>query len=353
MQITSKDAPASSPAPSAQVDARARAIAIFEGRAAQSAQAQEHPVANPNAVQPEEMSVITGTSKKEEVQADTSEEPKASESSEKEVKADSKPSEDAPKDSEEAPLSDKFAQLARKEKAMRQKMLEMKAAEDAIKAREAALAEKEARESKAREEKALKDRLASDPLSVLEEMGWSYDKLTEKVLSREAPKPEEAAIAKLQAEIEAIKKGQEEAVKAQQTAQQKQYEHAINTLRNDTKKLVESDPEFETVKATDSIEDVVQLIEKTFNEEGRLLTVEEAARAVEDYLVEEATKLAKLSKIQRKLAPTPSKESAPKSVEGDSDKKQSGMKTLTNAASTPRQLSARERAMLAFKGELK
>jgi hypothetical protein len=93
----------------------------------------------------------------------------------------------------------------------------------------------------------------------------------------------------------------------------------------------------------------VELIERTFKQYGVLLSVEDAAKQVEDYLVEEAFKLTKLKKIQQRLAP------AQKPVEAklEPQKQPQTLKTLTNAVSSSGRVSVRERAIAAFKGQLK
>jgi hypothetical protein len=73
---------------------------------------------------------------------------------------------------------------------------------------------------------------------------------------------------------------------------------------------------------------------------------------VEDYLVDEAVKLANIGKIKKRLSTAPA---VPAKTEKQTptNKQPQTMKTLTNATASTRQLSARERALLAFKGELK
>ncbi len=115
--------------------------------------------------------------------------------------------------------------------------------------------------------------------------------------------------------------------------------------------MVNSDPQFETIKATESVQDVVELIESTFHEgldddhpKGTVLTVEEAAQIVEDYLADEAEKLARLSKIQKRLAP---KEQTP--PKQDSSVQPQRQPTLTNGmtGAPKREYSQRQRAMFA------
>ncbi len=99
--------------------------------------------------------------------------------------------------------------------------------------------------------------------------------------------------------------------------------------------------------------DVVDLIEKTFKEDGILLTEDEAAQQVEDYLTEEAYKLANLKKIQKRLqtSSASTSTSATPAKSAETPKQSQPMKTLTNAVGTSRQLTSKERAILAFKGE--
>jgi hypothetical protein len=100
--------------------------------------------------------------------------------------------------------------------------------------------------------------------------------------------------------------------------------------------------------------EVVSLIEETWTNTGTLLDVEDAARQIEEQLVEEAYKLAKLSKIQNKFK-------APESAGPVPPQKQEGMRTLTQASSQSPSCSTRtrttdkerrERALLAFHNKL-
>lgn len=324
----------------AQISARERAIqALMKPNTPTQAAAQEAPVQNPTQVSPEEMSALNvnrSISKPELAQNDISE---------TEV---SQVSEEAPKTPSE-PISSQYATLARKEKALRQQQQALRAREAELKAKEAALQAPKAPtidESKY----VPKDRLTADPFTVLNELGLTYDQLTELALN--APKPEQLAmmneVRALKAEIAALKGETENTKKSFEENQKQQYTQAMNQIRNEVKHLVKIDPQFETVAATNSINDVVELIERTFNEDGILMTVEEAAQQVEEYLVEEAIKLAKLKKIQQKIAPKP----AAPVQKPNSQPEQSQLKTLTNSVSSSRPLSAKERAVLAFQGKL-
>lgn len=344
MIVTPKsDTSSSVPSISSAQSARERAINMLT----QGSTAQEHPVPNPTSVSPEEMSAVVPPSEPKSFSAEDAGQKLTTESVEAPKSEEVKPAEE--------PLSSQFAQLARKEKAIRAKAMELKAQEAAIKAKEAEIEAKF--KSSAPTPSSLPDRLKSaDPkivMEALDEMGLSYDDLSARLLN--APTPEALAQQKylksLEDKIAALEEAQNKSVKSFEEQQKQQYQQAVNQIKNEAKSLVSSGDEFETIRETGSIDDVVELIERTFKEDGVLLTVQDACNAVEEHLVEEAMKIARLAKIQQRLAPKPT---APK-VEAPKQEpvKQPQLKTLTNSVSSSRPLTAKERAILAFKGELK
>ena len=308
------------------MDARARAIAALTGAA---------PQVNQNQIAPEEASAI-----------------RRSATNEAQVESNQIETEVTEPESKEAPLSPQYAALARKEKAIRAKAI---AQEQSFKAREAALIAREAElQSKSTtdlENYVSKDKLKQNALGVLSELGMTYDEITQQAIAQQSP--EWQALSNIRNEMqEELRKVREEQANSRKSVEQQQaqaYQQALTQIRAETKNLVNSDPSFEAIKATGSVNDVVELIERTFNEDGRLLTVEEAASAVEDYLTEEATRLSKIGKIQKRLQAAQQSNSAKKPLQQN----QTQMKTLTNGVGAQKPLNARERALLAFKGELK
>lgn len=255
----------------------------------------------------------------------------------------------------EKPLSSEYAVLARKERAIRQREQQLKAREAAIRSQEeAARAPKAPTPAVFDESKYIsKDKLAQSPFEALAELGLTYDQLTEMAMN--APKPEQVALQNelkaLRDEIKSLKSDNEGTKKSFAEQQTQAYNQAVKQIRDETRSLVRNNPEFETIRGTNSVNDVVDLIEQTFKQDGILLTVEEAATEVENYLVEEAMKLTKLNKIRQRLQPKES--SAPATKKSTEEPKQQQLKTLTNAVSSSRPLSAKERAVLAFEGKLK
>jgi len=335
----------STPAPSLgtnspnQQSARDRAIAKL-----MTPPATQHPVSNPTQISPEELGALPQKGIGEEA-------PQATEDASQKA--------DTPAKSEEqAPLSSQYAQLARKEKAIRAKAQEIRAKEDAIRAREEALKAKESTPATPQTPSpSQRDRWASgdvrERLAVLNEIGASYDDVTQVMLNQPSQETSQllSIVDELKSEIKALRGEQENSKKSYAEQQQRQYQQAVNQIRNEVKATVSTTEDFETIRATSSYDDVVELIERTFKDDGVLLTADEACRQVEEYLVEEATKIAKLKKIQSRLAPqqAASKQTAESQTQG---KTQSQPKTLTNSMTSAKPLSAKERAILAFQGKL-
>lgn len=320
-------------------DARARAIARLS----------EQPVQNASQIAPEEMGAITANVQQPEEQQlmDTSTGEGAEETT---------PVAEVPKTAEQIRESERFARLARGEKALRAKQLQLeasyKAKEDALKAREQAL---ETQPKFDQTQYISKDRLLKAPLEVMAETGLSYEQLTEQLINQTPRDPRmDHELNQLKAEIKALKDAREDSQKAAQESQTQQYQAALSQIRSDVKALVNADDTFEAVKATNSYNDVVELIEKVYQKESRLMTVEEATQQVEDFLIEEALKLTKIKKVEKRwqAARTPASTQTPTAT-SQAQKQPQPMKTLTNANASARKLSSRERALLAFKGELK
>lgn len=355
MQVKIVGTPFASPHPAtveAPPSARDRAIAKLVATPEAPPVAAPASIPNPSMVSPEDIhGQLTGKNDSNEEAVEAAEQTPA------------EATEQAPEDGakkEDKLMSSKYAALARREKALRAQAFKQ---EQALKAREAALAAKEAELASKAPTQAdysnyiSKDQLKQNALQALADANVSYEELTQQILNQGSIDPRaQAALTALEAKIAKLEAAAEEAKKQSETAQQEQYKSALRQIETDVKRLVATDSSFEMIKATRSEKDVVELIESHFKEHGELLTNEEAAQQVEDYLVEEAERLAKIDKIKKRLMPAASTQAKTTPVQQPSEKPkqtQPQMKTLTNSNSTSRQLSARERAVLAFRGELK
>lgn len=331
-----------------QSAARERAIAKLTGGQPPQAVSgqqpeQQAPVLNPSKVSPEDMPGIL--SQPSEVKEESVNQQAQSDNSEQES-----PPKEATK--EEAPLSAQYAQLARKEKALRAQAQELKRQQIAFKAAQELASKPVQSEAPDLSAYIQKDQLKSNLWNTLSELGITYDEVTQQALN--APNPGDVALAQLQkrmeTELKAIRDKQDAQDKAAIDQQTQAYKDAVDQIRNDTKRLVDSDDRFEMIKATNSYEDVVELIEATWKQDKILLSSEESAQEIEDYLTDEALKLARNKKIQSRLKSVT--QSPAQKPQSEQPKQPQQAKTLTNGMGTAKPLSNRDRAILAFKGQL-
>jgi hypothetical protein len=238
------------------------------------------------------------------------------------------------------PAQERFAQLARKEKALRSQARQLQEQQRAI------------QEQQAKAQSSLTERLKSDPLSVLAEAGLTHDQIAEALLNS---RPDDIELRRIKAELQSIKNSQQEQFTKIQDAQKAAYEQAVKQVSREVKMLVDGNEAYETIQSAKAHEAVVELIKQTYDEDGVLLSAEEAADMVEEYLLDEALTMAKLKKVQSKLAPPVAADSGTEVPQGQ--KPQIQTKTLTNTiVSSSKPLSnkdRRARAIAAFKGELK
>lgn len=342
--------PVSGPLPPATINEtarRAKMINAFnnatpaqEAPKSPSPQAQETAVANPNRVSPEELSAIKPSTR------EMAEKPEDTYNS-------AEVADTSPKTSDKDPeLERQFRELSRRERQMRARQQQQ---EQTLKAREAELAAKEAaiksKEQEYTQGYISKDQLKADTLRILSDAGVSYDDLTQQILSQGSVDPAtQTLIQRLEKKIQQLEEKASTSDRLVEESQKQQYQAALRQIEMDVKSTVQNDPNFETIRATKSIPDVVQLIEEVYNKDGRLMTVEEACSEVEKYLVDEALKLTRIGKIKRQLSQTGQSDRVSQTAKVQQTQQ---MKTLTNAVSSTRKLSAKERAILAFKGELK
>lgn len=309
------------------------------------AQSQETPVANPNHVSAEELSAIQAPT--EEVQ-----ETETTEESDNTADTETSIREEATKDPE---TERRFQQIAKQERVLRAKIQQ---ANQQLKQREADLKAKETElESKYKPQDLSqyvhKDRIKAEADLVLDEAGVNWDELTSRVINRQPTDPRVmSTIQRLEAQLADMKNEVAENKKAASEQQTQSYQAALTQIRHDAQHLVKSAPEeYEAINAHNAIDDVVKLVEKTYQKHGRVLSTEDAAKQVEEFLIEEALRITDLKKVQTRREAL--KASKLKTETKPQASQQTQMKTLTNAASSQRPLTARERAIAAMEGKLK
>lgn len=199
---------------------------------------------------------------------------------------------------ESVTLSPKVSAIARREQAQRQR-------EAALKQRETDLAAKLA---KAEQFEKLQERIKAKDYSAAEELGLTYEEYTNHLVTKQAEKnPQEERTAKLEKELADFKKSQEEQVLRDYEANQKLWKQEIS-------RVVSSGDEFSSIKELGAEHLVLQHINDSFEEDNIELTAEQAAKEIEDTLVERAEKLASLTKIQKRFEVPTKRLGAPKTI---------------------------------------
>ncbi len=188
-----------------------------------------------------------------------------------------------PEAQESVQLSPKISALARKEAATRQRELRLQQREKEL-ATKLADAEKYA---------ALKAKIASKDYAAAEELGLTYEEYTQYLLTKQAgEKPEEQRFRKVEEELNNLKKSREE-------EETREYEANQVLWKKEIAKIIDASDEFSTIKELGAQDIVLQHINDSFEEDGVELTAEQAAKEIEDALVERASKYANLSKIKK------------------------------------------------------
>lgn len=233
------------------------------------------------------------------------------------------------------PLSPQFVALARKERQVRRAQQELKAAQDAWKQDQVNFIPK--------------SRLKSETLAVLAEEGITPDNLFELQLKQASSQDPQQVLLNKIADLESKLTGLTDPENGTLAQRDKaNYDQALEVIREDATLLVDSDPSYGLIKSEGQTEEVVKLIATIFDEEGKILSVEEAAGLVEEKLTQRLAKqydrLSKFEKLKAKIGkPAETQEEA---APAQLPQQKPMTNTLTNAGALQRPLSARDRAVL-------
>lgn len=223
------------------------------------------------------------------------------------------------------PISPQFAALARQRRALQ------------VKERELAEKEKAFEQRTQGSDSIPKSRIQKEPLSVLLEAGVTYDQLADAITAQQS----DPKVSELEAKIQALEQGLE---KKFTDKEQQAEQAALSEMKKEAERLIAANDEFELVRETGSVPDVMKLIERTYRETGEVLDVAEALKLIEDELFKRNQKIIGLKKIQALYQKPP--EVAP-------HQRSQGMRTLTNKDTASVPMSAKQRALAAFYGTLK
>lgn len=185
---------------------------------------------------------------------------------------------------EEVALSPKISAIARKEQAQRAK-------EKALNEKERTFSEKMADAEKYQQ---LKAKIAAKDYSAAEELGLTYEEYLKHEVNKEASKdPEKERVKQLEEKLSALEKAREE-----DTVKEYQANQAL--WKQEIVKVVKENDEFSSIRELEAEDIVLKHINDSFEEDDVELTVEQAAKEIEDALLARAEKFSSISKIKNK-----------------------------------------------------
>ena len=198
----------------------------------------------------------------------------------------------------------KFAALSRKERQLKAREAEYAKKFQELEAKLAEIKKPVVEEAKV--EVPFEKRFKQDPFKALEDIGLPYDKLTELALNDRQLTPEmQLKLMKddlengYKSKFEELEKRLNEKEKTEKKAR---YENIQRNYISKVKGFVSNNSEeYEFIKANNAEQVVYDVVEAHYKESGKILTIKEAADAVESHLEEEAEKLLKLNKVGKRL----------------------------------------------------
>lgn len=205
------------------------------------------------------------------------------------------PAEDTAKTEETVKLSPQVAAIARREQRFRQQQQEL----------EKEKAELAAQKAEIEQLRAMKQKLAAKDYSGLEGL-VDYNDYSQYQLNKiNGSDPVKEELTKLQTKVTEIEK------KAQDNLE-KQYQAAVEERRIAAKTLVDSSDQFPRIKKAQATEAVVQHILDTWEHDSKELSIDQAAKEVEEILIERAKAWAALLEDEKEVDPPPVSETQKK-----------------------------------------
>jgi len=204
-------------------------------------------------------------------------------------------------------LSPQMAALAKREQKFRQQQAQLEQERKTLASEREEIAQL----------KAMKAKLAAKDYSALDDM-INYDEYSQYQVNKlNEADPVQDEIKRLNSKISEIEKSTQDNVT-------KQFEAAVSERRIATKELVDTTDQFPRIKKAKAHEAVVQHILDTWEHDSEELSIEQAAKEVEEILVEKAKQWAKLLEDEKVVEAEPTETKKPLPTLKPS------LKTLTN-----------------------
>lgn len=204
-----------------------------------------------------------------------------------------KPTEDTPK-VEPKKEDPKFAALAKRERMLMRERQQQRMYAQQLEQQKVQLTQREK----------FLDTAKTNPLEALKAMGWTYDQLTNFVLNDNKITPDRQ-IAEVKKEIETWKEQQarerQEAMQSAQQQAQNEAQEVLDSFKERVGNFLETKKDtYELVNLYQEQELVFALIEQHFNNTGKVMSIEEAARLAETDIEERIDQGLKTKKISTK-----------------------------------------------------
>jgi hypothetical protein len=169
-------------------------------------------------------------------------------------------------------------------------------------------------------------RLKNDALGTLEELGYSYDKLTEKALGQKIEPTPEERFKQLESTISELQnEKKQELEKRQQQEKQERLESGIkhykNQLMNEVDENLNKYPVYKTMNPDEANDLAYEVAENYFKEHDRIPEKQLVLEYVENYLTEYYTSLIdnmkKVSKFKDMFSQNPESSNEPTEINND------------------------------------
>lgn len=228
-----------------------------------------------------------------------------------EKKAETKTEDKAPEEKEppkepREQESKRFAILAKKEKGIQAKVQEIKLKEESINQKLTAVENFEK----------FKREVKNNPMLALEELGITYNQITDYVLQGKMPNKAELEYNELREEIKALRSERDERDKRAADEAKKaatvNVQQTISDFKSEIGDYIKSNVDrFELVNQYGATNLVYSTVDEHFQKEKRLLSIEEAAELTEKFLEKQVEIAMSTKKYQARVQPQSPKE-APK-----------------------------------------
>lgn len=155
------------------------------------------------------------------------------------------------------------------------------------------------------------EELKTNPLKALKDAGWTFKELAELILNDEKPTVDKRLDdlqnkfdADIKSRMDREEREKQEAKERKEAEEKATFEKQVGQIKQAIEDLVnENEEEYELIKNQNAFDLVWDVIQEVFNQTDgkKMLTIQEAAKSVEDYLYNEAEKNLSAKKFQSRF----------------------------------------------------